>query len=135
MKAKLKKVLGLAALGMTLFSNTTPVWAGMIETPRVVIKTLYGRLTASGSMVGARYSADSTQVIGCTAYVMPTYTWTSCFARDSAGQNLVCGDSGSYWTGKVQQMTASSLITFTLQDVNGGGCNSIQVENKSSFLK
>ena len=28
MKAKLKKILGLAALGMTLLATTVPTWAG-----------------------------------------------------------------------------------------------------------
>ena len=35
MKAKLKNILGLAALGMTLLANTVPTWAGSVSTPGV----------------------------------------------------------------------------------------------------
>ena len=64
MKANLKKFFALAALGMTLLINAAPVPAGYQYKPQVGIFNDNGYLWASGSMVGARYSADTKQNIG-----------------------------------------------------------------------
>ena len=61
MKANLKKILGLAALGITLLANTVPTWAGSVSTPGVNVGGNQTYSWAKGSMVGARYSADNTQ--------------------------------------------------------------------------
>ena len=37
MKTTLKKMLGLAALSMSLLNNTVPTWAGSVTTPEVAI--------------------------------------------------------------------------------------------------
>ena len=91
MKANLKNILGLAALGMTLLATTVPTWAGRVSTSSVIIHDNQVWSTASGSMVDARYSADNSQHIGCIAHTLSSYSWTTCFATNSAGRSLVCG--------------------------------------------
>jgi hypothetical protein len=134
MKANLKKMLGLAVLSMTLLTTTAPSWAGAQYPVEVAI--IYDDSTyAMGSMVGARYSKDSNQNIGCTAYTLPYYSWTSCFAMDRAGNSLACGSGDPHWASVVQAMTASSFINFTVANNNGGECSHIIIKNDSSFLR
>ena len=136
MKANLKKFFGLAALGMTLLINAAPLLAGYQYKPQVGIFNDNGYLWASGSMVGARYSADTKQNIGCTAYTYPTYSWTACFATNSAGNSLVCGSGDPRWASVVQGMTDSSIIQFELgYNVNGGDCKAILIWNGSDYLR
>ena len=85
MKANLKKMLGLAALGMTLLTTTVPTWAGSVSYPEVSIQTATTDIYVRGSMVGARYSADSRQYIGCYINAAP---FVVCSASDSAGNLL-----------------------------------------------
>ena len=59
MKANLKNILGLAALGMTLLATTVPTWAGRVSTDRVTIGDNQFASWASGNLVDARYSADN----------------------------------------------------------------------------
>lgn len=136
MKTTLRKMFGLAALGMTLLSNTAPTLAGYKFTPEVGIYNDNGYQYATGSMVGARYSTDKNQNIGCTAYVLPTYTWTACFATDRLGKSLVCGSSDPRWAEVVQGMTDSSFIQFELgYNNNGGDCTNILAADGSYLLK
>ena len=134
MKTTLKKMLGLATLGMALLTNTAPSWAGAQYPVEVAI--IYDDTTyAMGSMVAARYSKDSNQNIGCTAYTLPYYSWTSCYAMDRAGNTLACGSGDPHWASVVQAMTSSSFINFTVANNNGGECGSIIIKNDSSFLR
>ncbi len=136
MKTTLRKMFGLAALGMTLLSNTAPTLAGYKYAPEVGIYNDKGYLWANGSMVGARYSNDKKQNIGCTAYALPTYTWTSCFAQNREGGYLVCGSNDPRWAEVVQSMTDSSYIWFDLgYNGNGGDCTGIVNFNESYLLK
>ena len=134
MRTTLKKMLGLATLGMALLTNTAPSWAGAqypVEVAIIYDDSIY----AMGSMVAARYSKDSNQNIGCTAYTYPYYSWTSCIATDKAGNSLACGSGDPHWASGVQAMTASSFINFTVANENGGECGSIIIKNDSSFLR
>jgi hypothetical protein len=136
MKANLKKILGLAALGMTLLTNVAPTWAGSKFTQEVGIFNDNGFQWANGSMVGARYSTDTKQNIGCTVYAQPTYSWTACFAIDRAGKALVCGSGDPRWAEVVQSMTDSSYIWFELgYNPYGGDCTLVRIVNGSEFLK
>jgi hypothetical protein len=136
MKANLKKMFGLAALGMTLLTNTAPTWAGYKSAPEVGIYNDNGYRWANGSMVGARYSNDTKQNIGCTAYALPTYTWTACFATNRGGGSLLCGSNDPRWAEVVQSMTDSSYLQFELgYNGNGGECTSIVNFNESYLLK
>ena len=66
MKANLKKMLGLTALGMTLLTTTVPTWAGLVSNQQVRITyRTDNTFAASGHLTTARYSADSRQYIGC----------------------------------------------------------------------
>jgi len=99
MKARLKKIIGMATLGIALLATTVPTWAGYKFTPEIYIgfNSAPWPSYASGSMVGARYSTDSTQYIGCTSYALSSYSWTACYAMDRAGNYLVCGSSDPRW--------------------------------------
>lgn len=133
MKANLKKAMGIAALGMTLLANTVPTWAGEKDLPEVEIGPT--GTYANGSMVGARYSGDSKQYIGCTAYMSWAGPWTSCFARDKTGTKyFLCNSGDPKWHQVLQAMTDSSRFHIT-SDSAYGTCQYISVENKSSHLK
>jgi len=138
MKVNLKKMLGLAALGMTLLTNTAPTWAGYKDNREVLREPVgingVSGFYVTGSMVSARYSTDSNQNIGCTAYALGTYTWTACFATDKAGNSLVCGSSDPRWAEAVQSMTDSSFISFTVTD-NDGDCKFVGVKSGSDLLR
>jgi hypothetical protein len=131
MKANLKKIIGMAALGMTLLVNTVPTWAGEKDLPEVEVGPT--GTYAGGSMVGARYSDDKKQYIGCTAYMSWAGPWTSCFARDKTGTKyFLCNSGDPKWHQVLQAMTDSSKLYMTS---DSGTCNYISVENKSSHLK
>lgn len=137
MKANLKNILGLAALGMTLLATTVPTWAGRVGTSEVRIGSNQVSRYASGSMVGARYSADSNQYIGCIAAASdnPVDNIALCVAYDSTRNNyLVCGSKDPKLQEVVQGMTDSSHIYF-VTDRNGFVCTHIVTYHGSDLLK
>lgn len=134
MKAKLKDILAMVAICLTLFSHTVPTWAGMVQVPEVSI-IFDDFLYVTGSMAGARYSKDNNQNIGCTAYTFPSYSWTACFATDKNGKSVVCGSGAPRLASTVQAMTDSSHIYFSLPNDTGGECGVIMVWNESYLLK
>jgi hypothetical protein len=136
MKANLKNILGLAALGMTLLTTAVPTWAGLVATQEVSISGNQVASWASGTMVGARYSADFNQFIGCKAQINNYYPWTSCSARDSAGRTLVCGSAENKFLEMVHGMTDSSSIYFQTDSTSSSGiCTDIVITNSSHLLK
>ncbi len=134
MKANLKKMLGLATLGMTLLATTVPTWAGRVSTDSVIIADGPSTSWASGNLVDARDSADNSQNIGCIAYTLSSYSWTTCFATNNAGRSLVCGSGDWKFLEPVRAMTDSSFITF-VADLNGGACRDITIHNYSDMLQ
>jgi hypothetical protein len=137
MKANLKNILGLAALGMALLATTVPTWAGKASTDRVIIGSDQYVSWASGSLTGARYSANtSKEQIGCRAYTLSTYSWVSCHAMDSAGRSLTCGSGDWKFLDMVHGMTDSSFIYFGINgNGNQGACSHIRITNGSDLLK
>jgi hypothetical protein len=136
MKSNLKKMLGLAALGMMLQVTTVPTWAGRVSTSTVIIHDNGVWSTATGSMVGARDSGDNSQNIGCIAYTMSSYSWTTCLATNSAGRSLVCGSGDWKFLEPLRAMTDSSYIYFTTGSTdNVGECKDISINNSSYLLK
>jgi hypothetical protein len=135
MKANLKKLVGLAALAMTLLATTVPTWAGYVSTSEVFIVNdpNNNQVSAEGTMVGARYSADNEQNIGCIAHTLSSYSWTTCFATDSANQKLTCGSGDEKFLETLQAMTDSSRISFTVG--REGNCSHIDVYHGSDKLK
>ena len=136
MKANLKSLLGLAALGMTLLANTVPTWAGSVSTPEVIVGGNQTYSWAKGSMVGARYSADNTQYIGCSTNGQGSLSspHIRCFARDRAGNNAFCISQDLRFVPQIQAMTESSYISFSANRSNAL-CDSLRISDYSSQLK
>lgn len=137
MKANLKKTLGLAALGMALLATAAPSWAGFVSKPKTAVGTDYntGRNYATGSLVGTRYSADTSQQIGC--YIMVTQIGGSvikCYARDSAGRTLECFTYDPVHVAIVHGMTDSSEIYFE-KDPATGRCVNLRIYDSSMLLR
>ena len=86
MKVNLKNILGLAALGMILLTTTVPTWAGSASRPQVTIQGNTD-IYVNGGVVGARYSPDSTQSIGCYIDATP---FVVCSAQNSTGRFVLC---------------------------------------------
>jgi hypothetical protein len=136
MKINLKNILGLAALGMTLLANTVPTWAGQVLIDEVngpVCDTSY--CAASGSLVGARYSADRKQVIGCQLFARRNESpIITCYARNSSGKSAVCSSTDPELVDQTQRMTDSSFIFFEAQR-STAACRNIQILNSSEHLQ
>ncbi len=126
MKAYLHKLIGTTALGLALLSQGVPAWAGLQFRPEVDVSSNYAR----GSMAGARYSADSTQYIGCNFY-SPV---VSCSATDKTGKNLYCKAYGLHWGTAIKSITDFSHVLFTVAP-DGTTCSSLVVDNFSQHLK
>ena len=136
MKVNLKNIIGLAALGITLLTTTAPTWAGRVYNDNVVIGNDQSSSWAGGSMVDARYSADSRQHISCRAESLPHYPWTTCYATDSAGRGLICGSASWTFFDMVQGMMDSSHILFrTDTNTAQGNCTEIVIYNSSEALR
>lgn len=79
----MKYLVTLAALVLM----TSISLAGTVSHTQVGVNTT--SRTAYGSMVGARFSADANQYIGC-ALVGNSTPYAACFARNSAGTAGMC---------------------------------------------
>jgi len=128
MKANLQKLIGTAVLGLAMFSQSLPAWAGQQIRPEVAIGPNY----AYGSTVGARYSADTQQYIWCQ-FSPHNGPFVSCWARDKANKFYACFKFDASWATVVKSITDSSLITFGGDAA--GSCDRLIVENHSSHLK
>ena len=136
MKANLKKMLGLTALGMTLLTNTVPTWAGSVYKEQVQIT--YGTnntFTARGVLTTARYSADSRQYIGCrvSAYANGARSAT-CAAQTSTDATAYCSTSDPKLIEKIQKMTDSSRVFFEVNRTTAA-CSDISIGNYSFKLR
>jgi hypothetical protein len=132
MKVNLKKMLGLAALGLMLLAATVPTWAGLKLTEGVTVINDNGIRRAYGSMVGARYSKDSTQYIACD-FANGLGPSVSCYAQDKTGKRFYCNSFDPRWATVVKAITDSSVISFG--GYIGGACTSLVIENHSSHLR
>jgi hypothetical protein len=130
MKAKLHKLIGTAVLGLALLLNSIPAWAGYVSDFPVFVTTK----SASGSLTGARYSADSTQYIGCDSHSPSTASSVYCSAQDSAGKSLYCFSTDPRFVDAVKAMTDSSHIYFAAASY-GGACTELTVTNDSVYLR
>ena len=128
MKAKIQKLINTAVLGLALLLNSLPAWAGAIIPAEVSITSNI----ASGSMAGARYSADNTQYIGCD--FSNTYgPYVICSATDKNGKSFLCTGFGSQYATAAKSITDFSYLIFSYGSYNSS-CN-LQVLNNSSFLR
>ena len=138
MKAKLKNIFGRGALGVALLTTTVPTWAGQVSTGgEVSTYTSADHSSAGGTMVGARYSADNQQYIGCLAIASDTITtnFIQCHARDKSNKSLVCGSSDPKLLETLQTMTDSSDIFFEVDRNKGEACSRIDMIHSSDLLK
>jgi hypothetical protein len=131
MKTNLKNMLGLAALGMTLLSNTVPTWAGYEEDRTVFIYVAGLDITVRGSLTGARYNADGRQYIGCS---LDSSSRVQCVAQDRADNSAYCVSYAANHVAEIQKMTNSSHISFEMTFGNLA-CDSIRIDNSSFHLK
>ncbi len=136
MKTNLKNILGLATLSMTLLTTVVPTWAGSVSTPEVFISDRGGIPYAQGSMVGARYSADNNQFIGCSIRVPPNQPLgIECLALDSASHYLPCLSDDPKHVEAVQAMTDSSYIYFEVDRTRRTTCSVVAITDGSRLLK
>jgi hypothetical protein len=129
MTAKLHKLISTAVLGVALCASSLPVWAGTVYAPEVVVGPTY----AEGTMAGARYSADSTQYIGCT-FSNTTGPYVLCNAMDKTGKSLFCVTSEARYLTAVKAMADFSHTTFGVP-AGSAFCSFLQVANSSYNLK
>jgi hypothetical protein len=131
MKTTVKNILGLVALGLTLSATTTLTWAGKVTTNPVQVGSNQFSRYASGSLLSARYSADTRQYIQCIAVASTQYTL--CTAMDSAGTYVGCASPNPRFQEVVQAMTDSSYLYF-VADLNGN-CTDIVTSHGSDLLR
>jgi hypothetical protein len=138
MKATLQKLVGMAALGLTLVSNSTPAWAGAATRNEVYISP--SRTSAQGSLTGARYSADGGQYIGCDTYFdrrpnagPPASAY--CFAGDKIGRHTNCFSTDPRFVDAVKGMTDSSHLYFRMSSTVTRVCTDLEISNESLYLK
>jgi hypothetical protein len=129
MKAKLHKLLGTAVLGLALVSHSLPAWAGTVNLPQVSV----GTSSAAGSMAGVRYSADSTQKIGCS-FSNTNVPSVMCLATDNTGKSLFCVSHESKYLTAAKAITDSSLINFSVTP-GSTSCSYLAVQNYSFYLR
>ena len=131
MKTHLKKMLGLAALGIALVSTTVPTWAGFVMSHRVTLSGNTNSQTAFGSMPAARYSVGNTvESIGCTVYAYNDPPLVVCQARDALNAALVCSSRDPRIFAAVQAMNDNSAISFSKWRTQGG-CLSLYITLES----
>ena len=130
MKVNLKKILGLAALGLTLLSDSVPTWAGNVTQAEVKIGSYANGRYAIGSLVGARKAIDPQQSIGCSLYAYPLAV---CQAR-TTNNSLSCYSYDMRLIASVQSMTDSSSIYFETRS-GDSACYVIKVSDDSRGFK
>lgn len=141
MKTKMHKLLSMAVLGVTLQLQSLPAWAGLVKTPEVTIRhdnntNGYAFVGAYGTMIGARYSADTQQYIGCYDSSIYSANEITCRATDKIGRTTYCYSSDPEYVAAVNAMTDSSYISFrTYPTIHGAPCIELIVDNSSSNLK
>lgn len=134
MTASMQKLIGTAVLGLALFSNSIPAWAGASSRREVLIQGFAADSKASGTTAGARYSNDSQQYIGCSLFENGGPT-VLCAAKDKTGKALVCTASGSKWVAVAKSITDFSQIIFFAAQASYASCSRLEVGNDSLYLK
>lgn len=135
MKPKVQKLTAAAVLGLALFSNSIPAWAGYKTTYEVQLGLGQGGQIsyAQGSMGDARYSADSQQYIGCS-FSNTNGPFVMCSATDKTGKSAFCTSTDSKMAAAVKMITDFSRIYFEVPQ-GSTSCRFLAVENGSQFLK
>jgi hypothetical protein len=138
MQAQIQRLIGTAMLSVALVSQSLPAWAGAVANAQVTIGYANGgRIAgAAGTLTGARYSADSTQYIGCEVEKHDGYSpYILCAARNLAGTSVSCSSTDPRLVDAVKAITDSSFIEFGVTGNGSGICSDLTVTNGSHNLR
>ncbi len=130
MKINVQKFISAAVLGLGLLSHSLPTWAGYIALSEVQVGTDFGK----GTMVGARYSPDTQQYIGCSFEYSTSTPFVMCSARDKTSKSSVCTSTDAKWFETAKTITDSSYISFILAP-GTTTCVYLQATNGSQNLR
>jgi hypothetical protein len=83
-----------------------------------------------GSVIGARYSSDSMQNIGCQVYD-GSPEQVICYAQNSAGSYVSCSTTDADKLALVNRISSISYIVFY---TSNGSCSYLSVDNSSIYL-
>jgi hypothetical protein len=143
-------ILGVATVGGVLISRS--VRAGEKSKQEIVItgpdSTMYGTMTAQGSIGSARNSADGVQFIGCDFGMAfggnnnPNYPQRTggCAARDATGHSATCwvpdGPNWDTFVHILSSMGPTPYISFTaIKDQYGQyTCSAMHVYSHSDHM-
>jgi hypothetical protein len=127
MKPYITTAIRATVLSLALLSNVA--WAGYVFTPGVYVNINY----AYGSKVGARYSGDGNQYIGCTQYANLTGSGAFCNAQDAGGYYFICYTSDPNMLEVLRAENDWSYL-FIEADYSGGTCTNVFIDNTSFVL-
>jgi|RhiMethySRZTD1v2_1073278.scaffolds.fasta_scaffold1089039_1 hypothetical protein len=130
MKTNIKKLIGMAVLGLVLLSQSIPTWAGSTSLFDVQVGATYGR----GPMTWARYSPDDQQYIGCSFTHPSLGLMVNCLARDKTGQSFACWSNEAKFVDAVKAITDSSILYF-ISNPGSSACVYLEVTNASTSLR
>jgi hypothetical protein len=89
---------------------------------------------ARGTLIGARNSADTVQLIMCNTYAYDSgNAYGSCFAKNSAGATKQCFAANAEQIAVMQSVGPASYIAFTIAS-DGSTCDQVSVTNASSYV-
>ncbi|MEH6417784.1 hypothetical protein [Pseudomonas sp. CGJS7] len=136
---KLAYVAALMVAGIACISVDAP--AGQKVPSEVSILNSAGSYSVSGSLPGARNSADSKQRIGCQLATSAGSTTISgrCEAANAQGQYAQCGTTAPHLLEVIKAIDSGSLLYFRydpLVTMPGGGlpeCASITLDKNSLY--
>lgn len=124
---KVRNLVMGAALAALAFPSLAS--AGRASSYGVSIVSSGGLPYASGTVAGARRSADANQFIQCSSH--SGYGW--CEAVNAAGKQLTCYSLDAGVVASMESVTSNSAIYFSVNTDNT--CNYVVVENGSAFLE
>jgi hypothetical protein len=120
-------------LGLAACAAATAAFAGRVYHNQVYVYSYTGGGGFSGTVTGARYSADSTQEISCQtdAFVGQTPE-ASCWARDAAGNYSTCFTTDPGLVATARTVNSESFLNVTM--TTNGQCYFIGIQNGSLVL-
>jgi hypothetical protein len=125
-----------AAVCLLMLLLSSGAWAGQVDHPEVEVDL--ATLTASGSLVGARYSADSTQYLTCRVQVIAVDAapYIVCEARDIQGTLLTCLSGRLQYVDAVLGLNDYGYVAFTVvEDAQGvQRCDTLEVGTFAQHL-
>jgi hypothetical protein len=129
----MRVITALCLLALLLSSGAR---AGQVDHPEV--KVDLATLTASGSLVGARYSADNTQYLTCRVQVIAVDAapYIVCEARDAQGTMLTCLNGKPQDVDAVLGLNDYGYVAFTVvEDAQGvKRCDTLEVDTFAQYL-